>query len=110
MTTNVSMSRALTLELLLALLEIACVGRLLVFARRHQIAIGADEIILPADEHVAIAFRADEFAPLRLGVWILDVAACHGPGPRQGMIVDGDLVAHDVLVVLVEVDALLEYR
>src|SRR6202023_1704527 len=97
-------------SLLLRLLEIPRVGRLLALARGHQQAVGAQEIVLLADGHVAVAFRADEFGPIGPRVGIADIGPGHRPRPRQGMIKHRDLVVHEALVGLVERDALLEDR
>src|SRR5258708_26570305 len=83
---------------LFLLREIASIRRLLALARGHQEAVGAQEIVLLADRHVAIALRADELGPIGPRIGIADVAAGYGPGARQRMVVDGDLVVHETLV------------
>src|ERR1700704_6375380 len=65
------------------LLEKAQVGRLLAFARRHQQAFGAEEIVLLGDFDVGIAFVADEFVPGRPWILVANEIARHRPGPRQ---------------------------
>src|SRR4029434_373055 len=52
----------------------------------------------------------DELAPSRPRVGIAAQIPGHGPWPGQRMVVDRDLVVQDVLVGLVEIDALLEDR
>src|SRR6202030_986857 len=94
--------------LLPRLFEIARVGRRLILAGRHQQPIGAQEIAFIADLRPQITFAADEFIPVGSWVWIANIAAGHRPRLRQGMIEHRDFVANDVLVALVEVDALLE--
>src|SRR6266849_6198455 len=92
------------------LLEITQVRRRLILAGWHQQPIGAQEIGFLADLRPQIAFVADEFVPIGSRVGVANIAASHCPRARQGVIVNGDLVAHDAPVVLVEIDALLEDR
>src|SRR5579883_831195 len=96
--------------LLPRLLEIAQVRRRLVLAGRHQETVSAQVIGFTADLRPGISFLADEFSPVGPRAGVANIAAGHGPGARQRVIVNRDLVAHDVLVVLVEIDALLEDR
>src|SRR5262249_45391468 len=78
--------------------EMARIGRLLALAGRHQQAIVAQEVVFAADLHEAVAFGADEFAPVRLRVGIADISAGDGPWPRQGVIDNRDLVVHHIPV------------
>src|SRR5258708_32990173 len=94
--------------LLPRLFEIVQIRRRLILAGWHQEPIGAQVIGFIADLRPRIAFLADEFVPVWPRVGIANIAAGHGPGARQGMIVGGDLVAHDIPVVLVEIDPLLK--
>src|SRR5258708_16650441 len=96
--------------LLPRLFEIVQIRRRLILAGWHQEPIGAQVIGFIADLRPRVAFLADEFVPIGPRVGIANIAAGHSPRARQGVIVDGDLVAYDVPVVLVEIDALLEDR
>jgi hypothetical protein len=49
--------------LLLRLIEIAQVRRRLILFHRHQVAVGAQQIALLADDHVVVAFRAVVLRP-----------------------------------------------
>src|SRR6266566_1754045 len=92
------------------LLEIAQIRRRLILAGWHQQPVGAQEIGFIPDLRPQIAFVAYEFVPIGPRVGVANVAAGHRPRARQGVIVNGDLVAHDAPVALVEIDALLEDR
>src|SRR6266403_1411507 len=68
-------------------LEVAQVGRRLVFAGRHQQSVPADEIMLVADEDLQIAFGTDVFRPLRILIPSADISLVDGPWSR-GRVVD----------------------
>src|ERR1700687_1701534 len=82
------------------LLEIAQIRRRLVFARRHQIAVPADEIIVLADDNVMIVLVAIVLVPRDLAV--TTIAFVHRPGTREGVVDDRDHIVHDVVVGLIE--------
>src|SRR6476660_92810 len=73
------------------LIEVVQVRRLLVLPDRHQQAIGAQEIVLLADDDMLIVGGADVLAPLVVA--LATIAAGDGPGSRQRVVDDGDLVA-----------------
>src|SRR6516165_2436571 len=98
------------LESLPRLLEILQIRRRLVLLRRHQVAVGADIVDLPADADMRIVLGADRLAPPdRLLARGPAVVLGDGPGPRQGMVDGGDLVVQEIAVGLVEIDALLDH-
>src|ERR1700722_9042962 len=88
-------------------IEIAQVRRRLAFAGRHQAAVGAEEIVLPADEEVVVvgAF-AGMLEPCGLAFAPVDPG--HRPWPRQGVVDGGDLVLQGVRIVAVEMDVFLD--
>src|SRR6202034_2761960 len=88
----------------LRLLEIARVRRRLVLARRHQIAVGAEQVGLAADDDVLVVLMAIVLAPGRVALAL--VAARDRPWPRQGVIDQRDLVEQLVGVARVERDFL----
>src|SRR5947209_15171132 len=63
------------------LLEISQIRRWLVLLDRHQQAVGADRVGLPADrdDHVALGTAADDPARTRIGA--VHVFLVHRPGP-----------------------------
>src|SRR5262245_41260445 len=91
-------------------LEMPQVGRLLAFLRRHQEPVGAEEVALLADGDVIVVLRAEIFAPERILLRRAAVALQHLPRPGERIVDDGDLVAQNLAVVLVEIDALLHHR
>src|SRR4051812_45924461 len=93
---------------LLGLPEMPQVRRRLVLARRHQIAVGAQQVILLADEDVLVVLAAGIFEPDRR--WRAAITAHHHPRPRQSMVDGGDLVAQHARSVGIEEDALLHDR
>ena len=50
------------------LIEVFQVGRSLALAGRHQEALGAEEVIVTADNDMRVILPADPFAPFRLRV------------------------------------------
>src|SRR6516164_6689809 len=88
--------------------EIAQVRRRLVFLDRDQLAIGAEIIALVADLDPGIGLRAVVLEPHRLRIGIAAVELVDRPWPRQPVVDDGDVVVHDILVVFVEINPLLD--
>src|SRR6266853_5495014 len=88
------------------LLEIAQIGRHLILAGRHQVAVAAEEIVLLADNDVIVVLGALVILPQHLAFAAIGLG--HGPGPRQRMVDRGDFVMKEVGVILVEIDALLD--
>src|SRR5690242_11295418 len=88
--------------------EILQVRRRLVLARRHQLAIGAKEVVLALDLHPRVPLRTHRCAPERARLRRALGRLGDRPGPRQPAVENGDLVAESVLVGLVEIDAFLD--
>src|SRR5262245_27436145 len=63
-------------------LEVARIRRRLILARRHQVAVAADHVVLGADKDVVVAFRTGVLGPDHL-LALEPVALCRRPGPRQ---------------------------
>src|SRR5215471_15351671 len=103
---RLSISGGTAATLLPRLIEAAQVRGLLILPDRHQEAIGAQEIILLADDDVLVVGGADVLAPSVVA--LATIAAGDGPGPRQRVVDGGDLVAQQVGIGLVEADALLD--
>src|SRR5262249_44673331 len=80
--------------------EIPQVGRRLIFPRRHQEAIDAEEIIFVRKQDVMVVLRAGVFEPLRGSDPC--IAAPDGPWPRERVVVRGDFIVEGVAVCLVE--------
>jgi len=89
---------------LLRCLEIARVGRRLVPAGRHQVAVGAQEIEVLADDDVIVVFAALEFVPEDVALAVEGLH--HHPGSGQRIVDRRDLVTQDVRARFVERDAL----
>src|SRR5436305_4405300 len=89
---------------LMRLLEIFQVGRLLALLGGHQAAVGAQEIVLLADDQLVVAFRAIGFGPVRVRILVAPKGLVHAPGPGQGVIEHGDLVMQDIRIGLVEME------
>src|SRR5262245_12943783 len=90
------------------LLEIAQVRRRLVLLRRHQLAVGAQIVVLLADTDVGIELRAHVRLPDRARIGIAEARLQLLVGPRERIVGDGDLVVELVGIGLVEIDALLD--
>src|SRR5262245_11326218 len=74
----------------------------------HQIAFLVQAIGLVGDTHCLHVIDAEIFRPLRPRLRRPAIALLHRPGPRQGVVGDGHLVVQQILVCLVEIDALLD--
>src|ERR1700746_1376889 len=81
------------------LLEKPQVRGRLALSHRHQQAVGAEEIDFLADGDIRIILVADELPPVRSWVRIAAQISRDGPRPCQSMIVDGDLVVQNGLVI-----------
>src|SRR5579859_2203359 len=68
------------------LLEISQIRRGLVLLDRHQEAVGAECVFLPADTDQHAAFTAIAYYPARTRIGAVHVLLVHGPGPRQRMV------------------------
>src|SRR6266702_4940775 len=90
------------------LIEIPRVWRRLVLPGGHQVAIRAQEIGVVADADHGVVFRASFGAPERPGFWVATGLLGDRPRSRQRMVEHCDFVINDVLVGLVEVNALLD--
>src|SRR5215510_3666356 len=91
------------------LLEIAQVGRRLVLLGRHKVAVGAEKVVLLTDADVVIAFAANLVGkPERFIAYHASIGLLDHPRPGQRMVDGGDVVAHQVRIGLVEIDALLD--
>src|SRR5258707_5396188 len=99
----------LTRSSLLRPVEILQIRRRLIFAGRHQQAIGAEEVVVLADHHMRIVLAADPLAPDRLRIGIAQIVFRHRPRARQSMVNGGDFVVQDARIGFVDVDALLEH-
>src|SRR5262245_17766485 len=88
----------------LPLREISQVGRLLSFLRRHQIAVRAQVIDLPADIDVVVVLVAIVLSELSLNAAII---LHHRPRPRERVVDGGDLVVDEIGIGLVEGQPLL---
>src|SRR5262249_2836623 len=91
----------------LCLIEIAQVGRGLVLAGRHQLAIGAQEIVVLADDDMVVVLAADVLVPDDVAL-LADVSLGDGPRLGEGIVDHGDLVEQSIFGGLVELDALLD--
>src|SRR5579862_2770933 len=74
------------------LAEIPQVGRGLILAGRHQLAVGAQEIVVLVDTDMQVVLGADDLAPGRTGFGLAPIVLGHGPRVRQRMIEHRDLV------------------
>src|SRR5215831_6783485 len=95
---------------LLCLLEVAQVRRGLVPSGRHQQPIRAEEIVFLAEDDLVVAFGAIILAPAWMRTRIASIGLVDRPRLRQGMVDHRDLVMENARIVLVEIEALLEYR
>src|SRR5262249_57196975 len=68
---------------LLRLLEITQIRRRLVLAARHEQAVGAEHVILPADAGMRIVLRTDFLDPIVARIGVAWIFLFHGPLPRQ---------------------------
>src|SRR5207302_1520314 len=101
-------NQPITAPLLFLCLEIAQVRRRLTLPGRHQIAVGAEKIILAPDLDVTVAFRANLFEPLGSFDLLANVFLGHRPRARKRVVDRGDFVGKDVGLILVPGDSLLD--
>src|SRR5262249_9509954 len=94
-------------KLLLRRLEVSQVRRRLILLDRHQVAVAAHHVIVLADPDVMIVLGAMVEIPDHIAAFAL-ILLGNGPGPRERIVDGGDLVEQDVLVRLVDGDALLD--
>src|SRR5215469_3148658 len=94
----------------LLLLEVAQIGRRLVLLQRHEIAVLALIVRIPADADHGIVFSADRRLPHRARIGHAAGLLGDGPGPRQRAVDYRYVVIEDVTVGLVEMNALLDDR
>ena len=92
----------------LLLREIPRIRRRLILAGRHQQPLRAQVIGIIADLDHGVLGRTGLLVPDRLRIGIAPVGAVLGPRPRQGMVERRDVVVEQILVGLVEIDALLD--
>src|SRR5262249_46555725 len=88
--------------------EVAGVRGRLVFSRRHQIAIAGEKVEFLADNDVIVVLAALILRPE--DVALAPKCLQHRPGPGQRVVDGGDLITEQVLVLLVERDALMDNR
>src|SRR6267142_425493 len=90
--------------------EIAQIRWWLILLDRHQEAVGAEEIVLLADDDMNIVFGADVLAPPDRSLGgDTAVVLGDGPGPRQRIVDHGDLVVQHVRISLVEINPFLDH-
>src|SRR6202521_3902777 len=90
-------------------LEISQVRRRLVLLRRHEQPVRAQHIVLVADHHMIVVL-AILFGPERPRIRHAPIVLHHGPGSRQRMVDDRDLVVRDLVIRRVDEDPLLDDR
>ena len=88
--------------------EIAGVRGRLAFARWHQIAIAGEEVEFLSDNDVIVVLAALILRPE--DVALAPERLQHRPWPGQRVVDGGDLITKQVLVLLVERDALVDNR
>src|SRR5882672_9387181 len=91
--------------LLPRLIEVFQIRRRLVLPGRHQLVVGADEIVFLADPDLTVVLRANRLDPDRVA--LATVVSRDDPRTSQRMIDRGDFVMKNVAIGLVEVDSLL---
>src|SRR5262249_7911313 len=84
------------------LIEISKIRRPLTLLCRHDHSVGAEKVRLSLDADMMVVFHAVILEPPRMRVGTAAIALGHNPRTRQGVIEDGDLIAYDVRIVLVE--------
>src|SRR4051812_18919010 len=77
------------------LAEIFEIGRRLVLPRRHQKSIGAEEITLPCDLDMGVAFRADAFFPVRSRVLHVTILLERRPRTCERVVDRRDLIVEE---------------
>src|SRR3954471_23207377 len=92
----------------LRLREMPQTRRRLVFARRHQVTVGAQHVIFPGDLDVIVVLAAIDLAPEWLRLGLAGISLGCGPRTRERIVDDSDLVANAIGVRLVDIDAFLD--
>src|SRR5437016_4864497 len=90
------------------LIEISQIGRRLIFPRRHQQSVGAEEIAPPCDFEMRIVLRADAFAPDRPRILHAAPFPGRGPGLRQRIVDRRRYDVKEIRIVLVLRNPLLD--
>src|SRR5215510_10922648 len=88
--------------------EVPQVRRGLAFPGRHQEAIAAQHVVLIADAHELLAFGADVLDPGWPRIRITAIVFENGPGTRQAIVDDRQVIMQKVRIGLVEINTLLE--
>src|SRR5262249_42773559 len=76
--------------------ELLRIRRRLVLAGRHQLAVGAEEVVLALDLDPRVLLRAHRGAPERVRLVGPLGRLLDRPRPRQRVVVDGDVVVENV--------------
>src|SRR5207253_9187741 len=97
----------LSLSLTTRSFEVPQIGRLLVLLCRHQIAVGAQEIVFLADDHMMIVLGAIIGVPDRLVIAAEFLG--HRPGASERVVDGRDPDVERVLVLLILIEALLNH-
>src|SRR5215510_6733755 len=97
------------LPLVLRWREVSQIRRRLILLGRHQEAVGAEEVPLPADLEMGVALGADAVAPDRARVLHAAIFLDRRPRTRERVVECGDLDDEDVRIGLVLVDPFLEH-
>src|SRR5215470_7945686 len=93
---------------LLCLPEVAQIRRRLILLGGHQVAVGAHEIVLIANDDDGVVGIANRLGPNRTRVRVAPKGLVDAPRPRQGVVEHRDLVMQDVRIILIEIEPLLE--
>src|SRR5215470_2344787 len=96
------------LPLVLRWREISQIGRRLILLGRHQEAVGAEEVPLPANLDMGVALGADALAPDRARILHAAIFFDRRPRTRERIVERGDLDDETVWIGLVLIDPLLE--
>src|SRR5262249_34368969 len=94
---------------LLRLLEITQIRRRLVLAGRHEQAVGAEHVILPADADMRIVLGTDFLDPIVVRIGVPGIFLLHAPWPGQRMVDGGDFVPEHRRIGLVEIEPFLHH-
>src|SRR5262245_23832603 len=96
------------LPLILCWREIFYVRRGLILLRRHQEAVGAEHVALPADLDMGVVLGTDALAPDRTRILHAAIFLGRAPWARERIVERGDLHHENVRIGLVLIDPLLE--